>query len=144
LSLADSWQAARHNAVDLDEPMLQSLDALAPVLNWWSRPVSAADPAGFQGAHANAILIGARGLAQSPNLTLGISLMEAGIRYPMHQHPPHEIYFVLSEGEWYQEGNGWSTPGIGGLVYNPPDILHAMRAGDQPLLALWVLLGDLP
>ena len=45
----------------------------------------------------------------------------------------------MSEGDWYREDRGWHTPGTGGIVYNPPDIVHAMRAGPDPLLAVWFL-----
>lgn len=40
---------------------------------------------------------------------------------------------------WYREDRGWHTPGAGGIVYNPPNIVHAMRAGPKALLALWLL-----
>ena len=42
-------------------------------------------------------------------------------------------------GEWRQASNPWHEPGIGNLVYNPPNIVHAMRSADQPLLAVWFL-----
>jgi hypothetical protein len=45
----------------------------------------------------------------------------------------------LSEGEWWREGTGWFTPGIGGTLYNRPDVRHAMRAQAHPLFALWAL-----
>ena len=64
------------------------------------------------------------------------------VRYPDHQHPPEEIYVVMSEGEWRQENHPWFSPGAGGIVHNPPDIVHAMRSADAPLLAIWCLLGQ--
>ena len=30
-------------------------------------------------------------------------------------------------------------PGIGGVVHNAPDVVHAMRATSAPLLAVWCL-----
>ena len=33
----------------------------------------------------------------------------------------------------------WTDPGMNGLIYNPPGIRHAMRAGAAPFLALWFL-----
>jgi hypothetical protein len=30
-------------------------------------------------------------------------------------------------------------PGVGGIVHNPPGIIHAMRSIDEPLLAVWIL-----
>ncbi len=38
----------------------------------------------------------------------------------------------------------WHAPGIGGLVYNPPDIIHATRATTAPLLAIWSLWAGTP
>ena len=32
-----------------------------------------------------------------------------------------------------------NTPGPGGLIYNDPNVLHAMRTEAQPLLAIWSL-----
>ena len=61
------------------------------------------------------------------------------MRYVDHQHPPEEIYIVMSDGEWYREGTGWYVPGAGGTVYHPPHVVHAMRAGAVPLLAVWLL-----
>jgi hypothetical protein len=60
-------------------------------------------------------------------------------RYLDHRHPPEEIYVVLSDGQWRQAGDPWHEPRIGGLVYNPPNFVHAMRSGERPLLALWFL-----
>jgi len=33
----------------------------------------------------------------------------------------------------------WTDPGVDGHIYNAPGILHAMRAGPAPFLALWAL-----
>ena len=65
--------------------------------------------------------------------------MAPDTQYPDHRHPPEEIYVVLSGGQWRQGSNPWHEPGTGGLVYNPPNVVHAMRSTEQPLLALWFL-----
>jgi quercetin dioxygenase-like cupin family protein len=71
--------------------------------------------------------------------------MAPGITYPDHRHPPEEVYIVLSEGDWRQESGPWHTPGIGGIVYNPHDIVHAMRSSSSsPLLGIWCLPVDAP
>jgi quercetin dioxygenase-like cupin family protein len=92
--------------------------------------------------HANAILVGPNGLVASRHLLIGVSLMAPNTVYPDHRHPPAEGYVMLSQGWWRQEQGPWKTPGTGGWVYNPPDILHAMRSGPQPLLAVWCLPLD--
>ena len=72
-------------------------------------------------------------------MVVGLSLLAPGVRYPDHRHPPAELYYVLSEGEWRQEARPWHSPGIGGVVHNPPGVVHAMRSHAQPLLAVWLL-----
>lgn len=118
--------------------------AVAPGLPWYRRPWSAADggpddEAAFMDGHANAQLVGPRGLEIRDDVTVGLTIMAPGVRYPDHRHPPEEVYVVMSEGEWRQENDSWFRPGPGGIVHNPPDIVHAMRSGGAPLFALWCL-----
>ncbi|HTC08752.1 MAG TPA: dimethylsulfonioproprionate lyase family protein [Acetobacteraceae bacterium] len=114
--------------------------AMAPRLCWKTRPGAEAHGEAFSHGHANAIITGPdEGLEIRPDVRIGVSMMAPQKRYPDHHHPPEEIYIVLSDGEWWQADGAWHAPGIGGLVYNPPDILHAMRSADTPLLALWFL-----
>ena len=84
-------------------------------------------------------LVGPGGFEEREDVMVGVSLVAPHVTYPDHSHPPEEVYLVLSEGEWWNTAMGWVHPGPGGLVYNPPGITHAMRAGDAPLLALWFL-----
>ena len=72
-------------------------------------------------------------------MVLGASLLAPGVVYPDHDHPPEEIYLVMSAGDWFNPGAGWYTPGAGGAVHHPPGIVHAMRSGTTPLLAVWCL-----
>ena len=115
---------------------------LAPRLTWRERVTSPNAPAGFAGHHANATLIGVDGLEVRDDIRLGASLVAPGVTYPDHEHPPEEIYLVLSDGEWRNAAQDWHEPGIGGTVHNPPGIVHAMRAGKTPLFAVWCLLAD--
>jgi hypothetical protein len=113
--------------------------AIEPRLEWKARPGAEAHGDAFLNGHANAALVGTEGLEIRSDVWIGVSLMAPDTRYPDHRHPPEEIYIVLSRGEWRQAEKPWHEPGIGGLVYNPPNILHAMRSMGQPLLALWFL-----
>ncbi len=110
---------------------------VAPLLAW--RAKAEGDPV-FAAGHANALIVGPNGPGRSESLRLGASLVAPGVTYPDHQHPPEEIYLVLSPGEWWQAGRDWHPPGIGGMVHHVPDVMHAMRAtADAPLLAIWCL-----
>lgn len=113
-------------------PLAEAFRALAPHLAWRARD-GVAD-------YASAPVLGPTGLQQRGGLVAGISLLAPGATYPDHDHPPEEIYLVLSGGEWTNAETPWHAPGPGGLVHNPPGIIHAMRGTDVPLLALWFLL----
>ncbi len=112
---------------------------LEPELRWRRRPGAQAHGEPFFDGHANADLVGPVGLEQRSDVLVGASLVAPGVRYIDHRHPPEELYIVMSEGEWYREDRGWHAPGAGGIVYNPSNAVHAMRAGSEPLLALWLL-----
>lgn len=113
--------------------------AIEPRLHWKVRPGAETHGEQFLNNHANATIVGPEGLERRRDVHIGVSLMAPHTRYPDHRHPPEEIYVVLSGGEWRQADNPWHAPGIGGLVYNPPNIVHAMRSTEQPLLAIWLL-----
>ena len=113
--------------------------AIEPRLNWQVRPGAETQGQLFLNSHANATITGPEGLEIRHDVGIGASLMAPHTQYPDHRHPPEEIYIVLSGGQWRQGSNPWHKPGIGGLVYNPPNIVHAMRATERPLLALWFL-----
>jgi quercetin dioxygenase-like cupin family protein len=108
-------------------------------LVWQRRQGSEALAGTFHDGHANAYVVGDDGLERHPHVRIGVSVMAPGQRYPDHRHPPEEVYVSLSDGAWWKAGSPWQTPGCGGLVYNPPDIMHAMQSGEHPLLAVWCL-----
>lgn len=113
--------------------------ALQHLLSWSRRKT--ADPANtsFWNGHANAMILGPGGLEERSDLWVGATVMAPGTLYPDHDHPPAEVYLPLSPGEWWNAEMDWTDPGAGGFIYNPPGILHAMRAGGKPFLALWFL-----
>ncbi|MBB2202637.1 dimethylsulfonioproprionate lyase family protein [Gluconacetobacter tumulisoli] len=117
--------------------LAEAVAAVEPRLNWRTRP--GAQGAAFLEGHANAIIVGPGGLEERNDILIGVSLVAPGTLYPDHHHPPEEVYVVLSDGEWRQGTGPWHAPGTGGIVYNPPNIVHAMRSGQDPLLALWCL-----
>jgi len=115
------------------------LAVLAPRLNWARRPGSQAAAPTFRDGHANAYIIGPGGMESRNRVMIGVSLMAPDLQYPDHRHPPAEVYYSLSPGSWRQGDGPWVTPGIGGLIYNPSNIVHSMRSSDVPLLAIWCL-----
>jgi quercetin dioxygenase-like cupin family protein len=114
--------------------------ALEPLLHWTRRSASgpfASD--NWPEGHANATIVGPGGLEQREDLVIGVSLLAPQVRYPDHNHSPEEVYLVLSPGRFQHGKSEWFEPGIGGTLYNEPNIKHAMASGEAPLLALWYL-----
>jgi quercetin dioxygenase-like cupin family protein len=130
------------NAGGATEPTIKLAGAFAnlePALAWTRRKGWENESAAFAQGHANTMIIGPGGLEPRDDVWIGASLMAPNTRYPDHSHPPEELYAVLSGGEWRQAENPWFEPGVGGVVHNTPGIVHAMRSGDKPLLAIWCL-----
>ncbi len=115
------------------------LARLAPNLNWYQRGGSETATPAFRNGHANAYIIEPGRVASAKDVTIGVSLMAPDLQYPDHRHPPAEVYYNLSPGSWRQGEGPWVTPGIGGLVHNPSNVVHSMRSSDTPLLAIWCL-----
>jgi hypothetical protein len=113
--------------------------ALESRFNWTRR--KGADPADmpFYDGHGNVTIIGPGGIEERDDVWVGATVMAPGITYPDHHHPPEEVYLSFTDGEWWNADMDWTAPGPGGLIYNRPDIMHAMRSGPRPFLALWLL-----
>ncbi|WP_225970833.1 dimethylsulfonioproprionate lyase family protein [Pseudomonas fluorescens] len=122
--------------------MLAALSMLWPHLPWINRQARADQDSAFVERHRHGMIAGPGALFECSTLTLGLALMMPETRYPYHQHPPAEFYLVLSPGDWYREDVGWWSPGAGGVVFNPPSCIHAMKSTQVPLLAVWGLMHE--
>ena len=137
--LDDALRTARAAAAPLGR-VADAFAVLEPALAWRPRPASgpfASD--NWPEGHANATIVGPKGLEDREDLAIGASLLAPHVRYPDHNHAPEEVYLVLSPGRFQHGQSGWFEPGIGGTLYNKPNIKHAMASGEAPLLALWCL-----
>jgi len=136
--ISDALEHARHYPGPVGD-LADAFATIEPSLCWKTRPGAETHGDSFLNGHANATIAGSDALEIRHDIIVGVSLMAPETQYPDHRHPPEEIYIVLSGGQWRQADGAWHEPGIGGLVYNPPNIVHAMRATNHPLLALWFL-----
>lgn len=134
----EAYRAARASPEAVAN-VARALATLEPSLAWYRRAGRDGDDPAFRDGHANAFVLGDGGLGGA-TAAVGVSLVAPGVRYPDHRHPPEELYLVLSGGWWRHGDSDWFEPGVGGTVHNVPHIVHAMRAGDAPLLAIWCLL----
>jgi hypothetical protein len=134
--------AAYEDMARAASPLPEIASAFAAIegqLHWARRKGSTPDNQPFYDGHANAMLIGPGGLEERDDVMVGVSLMAPDILYPDHSHPPEEVYVAFTDGAWWNAAMDWTEPGPGGLIYNPPGILHAMRSGPKTFLAVWLL-----
>ncbi len=101
----------------------------------WSFTPRTAD----QGRHA-AILYFDR-IFDMGDLVSGLLYVDANQHYPEHNHDGQEMYFLISgTAEWRYGGHDdYRRLPAGNIIYNHPWDWHGVKAGDTPLLALFLL-----
>lgn len=141
LAVCDAWLGAALAAAGNSRrgAVARAFAGIAPGLHWTARTGSERAEPAFRAGHANAMILGRKGIEPRDDVWIGATLMAPGVSYPDHGHPPEEVYLSLGPGEWWNAAMDWTDPGMDGLIYNPPGIRHAMRAGAAPFLALWFL-----
>ena len=136
--------AARDAVPDLADP----LEALLPGLSWTQNPNYRRHPPAvdFLDRYGYAQFAGPANvptLATSEELALGVLMLAPGTVYPPHAHPAEELYLPLAPARWQRGEEGWRDRRAGDLVHHPSGMVHATQAGEAPLLALYLWLGDL-
>jgi Dimethlysulfonioproprionate lyase len=106
--------------------LADAFDVIERQLHWKIRAGAETQGESFLNGHANATIVGSEGLAIRRDVWIGVTLIVSHMRHPDHRHLPEEIYIALSSGEWRQASKPWHEPGIGKLVYNPPNVVHAI------------------
>jgi quercetin dioxygenase-like cupin family protein len=143
LPVCDEIEPALREASTRGDSVGQVAEAfrrLEPLLAWGHATPGPGASANLHTGYASTSIIGrTTGLERRGDVAIGVSLMAPHVRYPDHRHLPEEVYYVLSPGEWRRGEGEWFEPPTGGIFYNQPDIVHAMRSGDKPLLAIWFL-----
>lgn len=132
------------------EPLVSALRALGPSLSWAQNPNYRRDPPDprFLDNYGYAVIVGPgdgpSALAADPRLAVGVLLLGPETHYPLHAHPAIEIYYTLAPGgEWWRGAGPWRREPPATAIYHAPSVPHATRAGDSPLLAVYIWRGDL-
>lgn len=117
--------------------LLSDFVALAPGLPW--KPSTRTDPEGV-----DVVLLD---LFDCLNLGIagaGVMLLGPGAGYPEHQHRPAEVYLVLHGSRRWRFGGSdrYLKVDQGQVLSNSSMDIHGIEAGDDTLLALWVLMDD--
>lgn len=124
-------------------PLVARLGAVAAHVPW-VQVTGRAMPASIAGRHAYCDLAGPGALIEAPDIGFGAYLQFPGTFYPRHWHAAEELYFILSgTAHWTRDEASDAPAPPGTLIRHAPFERHATRTGAEPLLALWVWLGDL-
>ena len=137
LSLAERGPAAE---------LAEAFAAMAKGLRWTQNANYLRDPImrAFLADYAYVELVGPGGIAREADTALGMLLISPQSKYPPHRHPAQEVYLVLAgEANWWREGEPWRIFPAATLVHHEPNVAHAMRTLNQPLLALYAWRGEI-
>jgi len=75
----------------------------------------------------------------SAQISCGVVVLGPGTLYPHHRHEAEEIYVPLSGTAAWQQGDAiWREHAPGTLIHHSSEEPHAMRTGEEPLLALYL------
>lgn len=129
--------------------LTRALRALGPSLVWVQNPNYRRSPpsADFLDRYGYAVIAGPAdgppALLGHRALALGVLLLAPGTHYPEHRHPATEIYVPLGAAEWWRDAGPWRAEPAGAVIHHGGEVAHATRAGERPLLAVYLWSGDL-
>jgi len=148
-----AWTATHHPlirslpaALDLLAPLAPEiagvLGRIGPDLPWRYGYAARPDQPGLEAAMGWAEIVGPAAPFRSDDVCFGLTLIGPDTHYLPHRHPAVELYHVLAGTA------AWSAAGVtslrppGSLILHPANLVHAMRTGPEPLLALYSWTGD--
>jgi hypothetical protein len=75
-------------------------------------------------------------------ISCGVLVLGPNTFYPPHRHEAEEIYLPLAgTAEWQQgepDAASWRRRSPGSLIHHSSEEPHAMRTGEEPLLAMYL------
>jgi len=116
-----------------------------PALGWTQNPnyADAKLGQGYMAGYAYSDFVGPRGLMAGKGVAMGVLILGPRRLYPDHNHPAAEIYHVLSgTAEWSRDGKAFAPKAPGTAIHHAPWVRHAMRIGEDTLLALYGWVGE--
>ncbi len=128
-----------------DQEMASALRPLGGALGWMSGgDFYGPTASGLHDTLAYADVVGPYGgLFAAEGYHLGPIIFGPHMDYPAHAHPAAELYYLVAGlGEWRRGDDAWTARPPGSLIHHSPNMAHAARTADEPVLALVCLFGD--
>jgi hypothetical protein len=98
---------------------------------------------GFSANYGWCQIVGPKGFFDGDDFRLGLLMLGPDRHYKDHYHPAPELYWPLTSGSlWKQGEGGFAIKPAGAVVWHAPNEIHATRTNGQPLLAVWSWTRD--
>ncbi|MGX7873293.1 dimethylsulfonioproprionate lyase family protein [Mesorhizobium sp. ORM6] len=124
------------------KPLMQSLAKYRNELRWGQTYTKADFGNAFIDNYGWLEMFGTRGHFVNGEVAAGLLILGPEIVYPDHHHVAEEIYIPLTGGtQWRMGGGGFGKREAGEVVHHASNVNHAMRTGNDPLLALYIWRG---
>ncbi|TGS17006.1 transcriptional regulator [Mesorhizobium sp. M2E.F.Ca.ET.209.01.1.1] len=109
----------------------------------WGQTYTAADfGQGFVDNYGWLEVFGTRGHFVNNEVAGGLLILGPNIVYSDHHHIAEEIYIPLTGGTAWRMGEGnFHIRDAGEVIHHASNVNHAMRTGEDPLMALYLWRG---
>ncbi len=124
-------------------PIARTIAGVAAGLRWCDAKAMQ-ELAATRDRHAYAEVVGPDGVFASDTMRFGLYFQSAGTIYPDHHHAAVELYYVVSgTADWRKGDGGFTARTPGTLIHHLSLQPHATTTLAEPLLAMWVWIGDI-
>ena len=124
------------------KPLVQLVAQQRNALHWGQTYTEADFGKAFIDNYGWLEMFGTRGHFANDAVAAGLLILGPDIIYPDHHHVAEEIYVPLTGGtEWRMGEGGFRKREAGEVVHHASNVNHAMRTGNEPLLALYIWRG---
>lgn len=118
------------------------LSPAAALLPWRYGYLPRPDAPALEDAMGWAEIAGPDAPFQSNGVCFGLTLIGPRTYYMPHKHPARELYYVLAGQAAWTAGGSTAAKAPGDYILHPENMIHAMRTGGEPLLAIYSWTGD--
>jgi hypothetical protein len=130
------------DSVSFDSALVRSVCQAAPSLTWrQTYTTDEVEPAFLQN-YAWCEILGPEGREIGAKISCGVVVLGPNTLYPLHRHEAEEIYVPLSGTAAWRQGDAvWRQRAPGTLIHHLSEEPHAMRTGQEPLMAMYLWRG---
>jgi quercetin dioxygenase-like cupin family protein len=98
---------------------------------------------GYMQSYAYCEFIGPDGFYPGDDFLMGLLILGPGRLYKDHFHPAPELYWTLTgPALWRRGAEDFVTRPGGSTIWHAPNVVHATRTLEEPLLAVWIWTKD--